>query len=339
MKDIDPIRKAFTILVVSNARGATKKLVIDAAWLKAGLLFFVLIAVLGSVSLVDYIGLLVQSVENKRLKTENIQLKAQFQIIEGKVSALENSLERVKNFAQRLKLITNIDNEDRTTQLVLGGSEMPGKSISELDTPIDKRGLASEIEERDAPFFESPFLNEVGGEIDVRETRDYATLSVRIDQVVRETQLREQSILDLRDTLMERQSLLNATPSIRPVRGWFTSRFGYRISPFTGRPVMHNGIDIAASPGSPVFSPADGVISFAGYDPGYGQLVSIDHGYGVVTRFGHNSRVFVTVGQKIRRWDVVAAVGNTGRSTGPHLHYEVRVNGIPIDPSNYILEF
>ena len=101
---------------------------------------------------------------------------------------------------------------------------------------------------------------------------------------------------------------------------------------------MHNGLDIAAAPGSPIVAPADGVVSFAGYDPGYGKLVSIDHGYGVVTRFGHTSQIFVEVGQRIRRRDVIAAVGNTGRSTGPHLHYEVRVNSVPVDPYNYVLD-
>ena len=79
-------------------------------------------------------------------------------------------------------------------------------------------------------------------------------------------------------------------------------------------------------------------MSFAGYDPGYGKLVSIDHGYGVVTRFGHTSQLFVEVGQKVHRKDVIAAVGNTGRSTGPHVHYEVRVNSVPVDPQNYVLD-
>lgn len=94
---------------------------------------------------------------------------------------------------------------------------------------------------------------------------------------------------------------------------------------------------MAAPPGTPIYAPADGVISFAGYDSGYGKLVSIDHGYGVVTRFGHNSRIFVEQGQKIHRWDVIAAVGSTGRSTGAHCHYEVRIHGVPVDPMNYIL--
>jgi murein DD-endopeptidase MepM/ murein hydrolase activator NlpD len=101
---------------------------------------------------------------------------------------------------------------------------------------------------------------------------------------------------------------------------------------------MHAGLDIVASPGTLVRVPADGVVSFAGWDDQYGKLVSIDHGYGVLTRYAHNSQIFVQVGQRLSKYDVISAVGSTGRSTGPHLHYEVRVNGVPVDPSNYILD-
>ena len=125
---------------------------------------------------------------------------------------------------------------------------------------------------------------------------------------------------------------------MKPVRGWFTSKFGYRIDPFHGRPMMHNGIDIAAAHGTAVYAPADGVVSYVGFEQGYGKIISIDHGYGIVTRYGHNSKIFVQVGQKLKRRDVIAAVGTTGRSSGPHVHYEVRVHGVPVDPINYILE-
>ena len=144
--------------------------------------------------------------------------------------------------------------------------------------------------------------------------------------------------IQLWELLSDRQSLLAATPSIKPARGPVGSRFGYRNDPFNGRPRMHAGLDIVAAPGTPVRAPASGVVSFAGWDEQYGKLVSIDHGYGVTTRFAHNSQVYVQVGQKVNKYDVISAVGSTGRSTGPHCHYEVRVNGIPVDPSNYILD-
>ena len=101
---------------------------------------------------------------------------------------------------------------------------------------------------------------------------------------------------------------------------------------------MHHGLDIAAPFGTSVRAPADGIVSYVGYDGGYGKLVSIDHGYGVVTRYGHNAQIHVKLGQRIKRGEKISSVGNTGRSTGPHLHYEVRVNDVPVDPSKYILD-
>jgi murein DD-endopeptidase MepM/ murein hydrolase activator NlpD len=203
---------------------------------------------------------------------------------------------------------------------------------------MSERGDVAELEKQDQAFSEKSPVSEDNGDLAVDDRRDYASLAIRIDKSIKESQLREQSVLDLWESLSERQSLLNSTPNVRPAKGWFTSRFGYRVSPFTGRATLHAGLDIAAAPGSPVYATADGIVTFAGYDEGYGKMVTIDHGYGVSTRFGHNAQIYVQVGQKISRWDVIASVGNTGRSTGPHLHYEVRVNGIPRDPALYILD-
>lgn len=317
-------------------------MVVSAAWLKAGVALFIVLSVVVSACVVDYVGLLSQSIENKRLRAENIQLKQQFQVVEGKLNSLESGLERVKGFVTKLRLITNIDAEDRTLKLAIGPLPKVGQAV---DAEIEGGRMPASVAQQgghdadhDSLFFQKPPADELQGELAVEGQRDYASLAIRIDQAVQESGIREQGILELWETLSERQSLIAATPNIKPVRGWFTSKFGYRVSPFTNRPVMHAGLDIAAAPGSPIMAPADGVVSFAGYDPGYGKLVSIDHGYGVVTRFGHTSQIFVEVGQKIKRRDVVASVGNTGRSTGPHLHYEVRVNNVPVDPQNYVLD-
>jgi murein DD-endopeptidase MepM/ murein hydrolase activator NlpD len=348
-------KKSVTFLVVSNRKGTTHKLVVSAAWLKAGLSLAIVAAVIASACIVDYVGLLSQSIENRQLRTENMQLKQQFQVVEGKLNSLETGLERVKGFVTKLRLITNVESDDRTLKLAIGPLPRTGQSVQPeemngedgIGEPADdhdegERQPASAhgviVPPSDALFVQRPPADELQGELTVEGQRDYGSLAIRIDQAVQETAVRETGILELWETLSERQSLLAATPSIKPVRGWFTSKFGYRISPFTQRPVMHNGLDIAAAPGTPIQAPADGIVSFAGYDPGYGKLVSIDHGYGVVTRFGHTSQIFVEVGQHVHRRDVIAAVGNTGRSTGPHCHYEVRVNSVPVDPFNYVLD-
>jgi murein DD-endopeptidase MepM/ murein hydrolase activator NlpD len=331
--------KKFTFFIVSNQTGQTRKLVISSVWMKAASFIGAVIILVFAAGMVDYFGLLLQSLENKRLHSENTQLIKQFQLVESKVSSLENSLERVKTFTTKLKLITNIDAEDRVTKLSMGPKPAPGQQVEEYE-PMEQRPSSESLAQQDGAFEQPPRLSENKGEIAEQPapSKDYASLVIRIDKAVRETQLKEQSVIDLWESLSERQSLINATPNIKPARGWLTSRFGYRVSPFTSKATMHAGLDIAAAPGSPIYAPADGVVSYAGYDQGYGKLVSIDHGYGVSTRFGHTSQIYVQVGQKISKWDVIAAVGNTGRSTGPHLHYEVRINGTPVDPINFILD-
>ncbi len=330
--------KKVTIFFVTNDAGQTRKLVLSSSKLKAIGLLLAFLALAASAASMDYLGLLLQTTENKKLKSENAQLIKQFQVIEGKVSALESSLDRVKTFTTKLKLITNVESEDRSLKLAMGVTPPANQPVDDLNQPMDQRSGVAELEKTDTEFYEKKPVNEKRGEIAVEGGKDYATLSIRIDNSIKESQLREQSVLDLWESLSERQSLLNATPNIRPAKGWFTSRFGYRVSPFTGRPALHAGLDIAASPGAPVYAPADAVVTFAGYDEGYGKMITLDHGYGVTTRFGHNAQIYVQVGQKVSRWDVIASVGNTGRSTGPHLHYEVRVNGVPRDPALYILD-
>lgn len=331
-------RKKITLFIVTNGAGQTRKVVLSAAWLK-GLFFMTSVLLVAFVAgVVDYGGLLVQAVENKRLRADNAQLLRQFQVVEGKLSALENSLERVRTFTTKLKLITNIEGEDRSLKLAMGANPAPNEPVEEMDQPMEQRPPLDELEKQDASLLGAREPDPARGELALETGKDYQTLAIRIDRAIRESQLREQSVLDLWETLSERQSLLASTPNIRPARGWFTSRFGYRISPFTGRPALHAGLDIAAAPGSPVYATGDGIVTFAGYDEGYGKLVTIDHGYGVTTRFGHCAQIYVQVGQKVSRYDVIASVGNTGRSTGPHLHYEVRVNGVPRNPALYILD-
>lgn len=331
-------KKNVTLFLVSNQTGSSRKFVIPASWIKISGFIAAILVLAFVAGFVDYFGLMMQAMENKRLRAENAQLNKELQLIESKVSSLENSLERVKVFTTKLKLITNVESEDRVTKLTMGVKPSPGQQIDEYE-PMDQRPPADALAEQDQIFSDSKPVNEQKNEVVVQPSdKDYVSLVVRIDKAVRETQLKEQSVIELWESFSERQSLLNATPNIRPAKGWITSRFGYRMNPFTGKAALHAGLDVAAAPGSPVYAPADGVVIFASYDESYGKLVSIDHGYGVTTRFGHNSQIYVHVGQRVNKWDVIAAVGNTGRSTGPHLHYEVRINGTPVDPGNFILD-
>lgn len=136
----------------------------------------------------------------------------------------------------------------------------------------------------------------------------------------------------VRSGVERRRALALATPSIWPVTGWLSSAYGNRRDPFTGGSDFHPGLDISSPQGEPVLAPADGVVSSAGFSGNYGNLIVLDHGFGIITRYGHLSRYAVMNGQQVRRGDVIGFVGTTGRSTSPHLHYEILVNGQQTNP-------
>ncbi len=157
-----------------------------------------------------------------------------------------------------------------------------------------------------------------------------------LSQLKGEASKQETSLQMLIEYFEDKRSLFASTPSIWPVRGWVTSPFGNRTSPFSGIVKFHEGIDIAAQTGVPIMAPADGVVIKAGFSTGYGNMVEISHGYGIKTVFAHNSRLNVKAGQRVKRGDVISYVGDSGSSTGPHLHYEVRLNGLPVNPTKYM---
>lgn len=147
---------------------------------------------------------------------------------------------------------------------------------------------------------------------------------------------REQSLKNLRDSLAERNAQLAATPSIWPTNGDVTSRFGWRNSPWGWGSDWHPGIDIANDYGTPVQATADGYVSFSGWYGGYGKMIKVDHGNGIETVYGHNDELLVRGGQYVKKGEVISYMGNTGASTGTHLHYEVRVNGTAVNPANFL---
>lgn len=163
-----------------------------------------------------------------------------------------------------------------------------------------------------------------------------AALQQQIDDLRREVDLHRVSQEELQGFLNDQRSLLGARPTGWPVKGWVTSDFGVRRDPFDGLRRMHEGIDIAARTGTPVTATAAGIVREAGTESGYGKMVVIDHGYGLSTVYAHNSRILVKIGQRVKRGDLIAAAGNTGRSSGPHVHYEVRLNGAPVNPRKYL---
>lgn len=158
-------------------------------------------------------------------------------------------------------------------------------------------------------------------------------ISSLLDYSLNEVSDSKVSMTELKARVKEIQDRFSSTPSTWPLRGRIMSGFGWRSSPWRG---FHAGIDIQASYGAPVRATAPGIVSYAGWRQGYGRTVEIDHGHGFKTLYGHNSRIYVRAGEKVNKGMVVSAVGLTGYTTGPHLHYEVQKNNIPLSPVAFL---
>jgi murein DD-endopeptidase MepM/ murein hydrolase activator NlpD len=148
----------------------------------------------------------------------------------------------------------------------------------------------------------------------------------------------QMELLKLQEYYKDRGILLAATPSVMPVHGYPNDRFGYRKDPFNGKRDFHPGVDISAPVGNKVVATADGIVRLAGRQVGYGKIVTVQHKFGISTRYGHLKRIAVGRNQEVKKGDVIGYVGSTGRTTGPHVHYEVRLNGRPLDPSRFFRE-
>lgn len=321
-------KKTYTFFLLSDSTASPKKFVVPGSWLFSGFILTGLLTVLGISVVVDYVQLLIEKNQTHWLRTENMFLKQQLAQVEGKLSTLEDSLERVDRFSKKLRLIT----DSKTPEGELRLSEVQNSNIA----IENKDGWAPNIgpieADEDISHYGAP--NSLATEV----MSGVSTLSLRIDNVIKGTKLKEKEVVQLWKDLSDHSDLLMNTPTMSPSRGWISSTFGYRTSPLSGSSSYHKGMDIAADIGAPIRSPAHGVVTKVGFDEGYGKHIHIDHGHGIITRYAHCSKTYVKLGQKIKRGHLIGAVGNTGRSTGPHLHYEVRLNGVPVNPQKYILE-
>lgn len=167
-------------------------------------------------------------------------------------------------------------------------------------------------------------------------TKDLQQLKSLLTNLTHLSAAQKKNILSLCDTQKKVDEYLNALPTLLPTQGTISSRFGSRKDPFTLLRKFHSGIDIAAAKGTGIRASASGTVLLAGTVQGYGKTVILDHGHGIQTLYGHTSALLVKKGQQVKKGAVIAKVGSTGRSTGPHLHFEVRLNETPVDPSKYV---
>lgn len=332
----------FTILVIPEKTSTVRRFVIP-GWVARSLfvvLFFsgVLAVMMG----LDYWYVMSQIDQNKQLKIENRRLRQEVQIFKNKVESIEDTMERVQTFATRLRIITNIEDRDGLVQQL--NRKLPDAATNIGHTAAkEKLGLpgenAAQASHGQPSPQDDPLLHpDERNPENIRLWREQRELEQRFGNLNYDSLLLEQNLQDLYELLVDQKAFLGALPTRRPAIGYFTSGFGVRRSPYSGVEKMHEGLDIANHPGTPIRATAHGIVSFSGQKPGYGKLVILDHGYGLETWYGHSRTLMVQQGAKVKRGQPIASMGSSGYSTGPHVHYEVRVHGIPVDPLSYILE-
>lgn len=303
-------RDHWTIVLVEGEDGPLRQVTVTrrALRISAGA---VGIFILGALFLLGSLGLEGASrLEARMLKDQNRVLAAELARIQTRMKGLEGDLAFLAERDAEARLLAGL-------------------------TPIDEEVLKVGVGGPGTPSLETHPLYAVDPELG----KEAFSVEYDLGAMERRVGLFRESMAEALDSLAAHRDLLEATPSILPVAGLLRSGFTRaRIHPILDRSMPHEGIDIAAPRGTPIMAAARGRVTFAGWRSGYGQTVEIDHGYGYQTLYGHAYRVLVRVGQVVDRGHVIAEVGSTGLATSPHLHYEVRVGGRPVNPMNFILQ-
>jgi murein DD-endopeptidase MepM/ murein hydrolase activator NlpD len=246
-----------------------------------------------------YLNTSVKIREISTLRLENGYLRGQLDEFEDSYDRVSARLKSVKEMDEELRVLTATEGPKERGELFgIGGPQYEEVSLNELERRHDD--LSDQVRQD-------------------------------LDRLLAESKRQEESFNELTCILEEQRNIMDCTPAVWPTRGFLTSKFGIRW----GR--LHAGIDIANKIGTVITAPADGVVIFIGIKQGYGNFMTVGHGYGITTHYGHLYTALVKVGDKVKRGDKIATIGNTGRSTGPHLHYEVLLNGLHVDPLYYIL--
>jgi murein DD-endopeptidase MepM/ murein hydrolase activator NlpD len=299
-------KKYYTFMFVPGSTARVRTLKISRSVLATVLLSLAGVLVLSVYLVCKYSDVKGQARELQSMREELMQQKAQVQNYALNLIDYKRQMFLIRDLDTKLRRALSLGPRDKAQQLLgIGGPDELG--LENLATIGEKK--------------QGEALREMHQE--VTQLREAASKQ-------------ETSLHTLIEYFEEKRSLSASTPSVWPVRGWVTSPFGNRISPLSGERQFHAGIDIMAEIGTPVVAPADGMVIKAGFEAGYGNMVELSHGYGLRTVFGHSSRLNVKAGQHVKRGDIIAYVGDTGSSTGPHLHYEVRLNSLPVNPDRYL---
>jgi murein DD-endopeptidase MepM/ murein hydrolase activator NlpD len=299
-------KEYFNILVFGQKTAGSRHLRIHRKTFKIGFYLFIFFFLSTTFFFCDYVQLRKRAFELARLRQETQVQKSQIQFFSGKIEDLERQVSKLKDFDKKIRIIANLEKEQATPPMVGVGGPSSSDIRERLKSERDDNGLIQQMR-------------------------------TDIERLQSEATSREESFSELEKLLQDKKEMLSHTPSIWPTLGWVTSAFGFRTNPFTGLTQMHEGLDISNRVGTAVVAAADGIVSDIGSDSVHGKVMVVSHGFGMMTRYSHLSKITGRVGQKVKRGDKIAEVGTTGRTTGPHLHYEIKLNGIPVNPMRYIL--
>ena len=298
--------KKTTIFLVPNGTNKVKQFSFPRILPFIFIILFIFCTAFFSWITYDYRAMKVKIPRLAQLEKENEQKNDQFIYLAQRIDQIDQEMVTLKQLDHKLKVMVSLEPPDNDSQLQgIGG---PSPTLLDPKHAINKthKGLVHSMRQS-------------------------------LDNLDNDITIGKQDKAELFKFLESQKKLFASTPSIWPTKGWLSSRFGYRISPFTGKKEFHKAIDIATRKGAPIVAVANGVVSQVGRDGGLGRVVTIKHGYGFMTRYAHLQKALVKKGQPIKRGETIALVGNSGRSTGSHVHYEITLNGVPVNPLRYIL--
>jgi len=293
----------FTLMIIPNRKSGVKKISVPKTFIRNIIIASVVVTLVTLYVIYDYASIKRDRAELARLRAQTKEQSEQFKDLAMRIDEFSSRMEELRQTDKKIRVLAYETSKDKKLPLGIGGSDHETRIKDLLNQDHDKliTGMHKGIEK----------LNE--------DAKD-----------------REKSFDELLAFLHEQKSILASTPSIWPVTGWITSEFGIRQSPFSSGLEFHKGLDISTRFGKEVVAPADGLVVTSAFDPSDGNYIKIDHGHGLATGFAHLSRMAVKQGVRVKKGQIIGYVGDTGRSTGSHLHYAVFVNNIPVNPKRYL---
>jgi murein DD-endopeptidase MepM/ murein hydrolase activator NlpD len=317
-------KKGYTVLIVSQKAAQVKKLILSPFALKIGIGLLAVIVLVTGYLVYENIQYKRKLAELQQLRVETNAQQSDIRSFMGKITLLEEQLTKLKEMEMQMK-----EDLREINELKKAKKAVPLVFHQKKTSPVKSK-------EKEEVRRVAQLREEQVSILDKERPRLVSRLHQDLLELRREAWQREQNLKELHDFLQSQKSVLLSIPYLWPVLGRISSGFGENRSSASAGARVHKGVDISATSGTPIVAPADGIVTFAGRESEYGRLVTIDHGNGFSTAYGHLQEILIQAGEKIKKGQPLGTVGTSGNTTGPHLHYEVRIQGNPVDPARYM---